>query len=35
VFCAESSCQLDGDLPFVFTEGPNTLVYRGTEPGIL
>ncbi|KAL2266981.1 hypothetical protein VTJ83DRAFT_4258 [Remersonia thermophila] len=33
VFCAE--CQIDGDLPFVFTEGPHTLVYKGENPGTL
>ncbi|KAK3307516.1 uncharacterized protein B0T15DRAFT_181178 [Chaetomium strumarium] len=37
VFCAEQapSCQIAGELPFVFTEGPHTLVYTGSDPGTL
>ncbi|CAP67250.1 uncharacterized protein PODANS_1_22610 [Podospora anserina S mat+] len=37
VFCAEKapSCQIAGDLPFVFTEGPGTLKYGGVAPGTL
>ncbi|KAK4185086.1 hypothetical protein QBC35DRAFT_504459 [Podospora australis] len=36
VFCADSpDCQLAGDLPFVFTEGPSTLIYGGSAPGTL
>ncbi|KAL1837101.1 hypothetical protein VTJ49DRAFT_4281 [Mycothermus thermophilus] len=33
VFCAD--CQIAADLPFVFTEGPSTLVYKGENPGTL
>ncbi|KAG7287079.1 hypothetical protein NEMBOFW57_006582 [Staphylotrichum longicolle] len=37
VFCADQapSCQIAGELPFVFTEGAHTLVYKGSEPGTL
>ena len=37
VFCADQapSCQIAGELPFVFTEGAHTLVYKGSVPGIL
>ncbi|KAK0659758.1 hypothetical protein QBC41DRAFT_44621 [Cercophora samala] len=37
VFCAEKapSCQIAGDLPFVFTEGPETLKYGGIAPGTI
>ncbi|KAK4235281.1 hypothetical protein C8A03DRAFT_17951 [Achaetomium macrosporum] len=37
VFCADQapSCQIAGELPFVFTEGPHTLVYTGSDPGTL
>ncbi|KAK4143360.1 uncharacterized protein C8A04DRAFT_12422 [Dichotomopilus funicola] len=37
VFCAEQapSCRIAGDIPFIFTEGAHTLVYRGTDPGVL
>lgn len=37
VFCAEQapSCQIAADIPFIFTEGAHTLVYRGTDPGVL
>ncbi|KAK4160757.1 hypothetical protein QBC43DRAFT_347088 [Cladorrhinum sp. PSN259] len=36
VFCGEApGCQIAGDLPFVFTQGPNTLIYSGAAPGIL
>lgn len=37
VFCADQApgCQIAGKLPFVFTEGPETLVYSGTSPGTL
>jgi hypothetical protein len=37
VFCAEQapSCQIAGELPFVFSEGPDTLVYTGSDPGTL
>ncbi|KAK0714877.1 hypothetical protein B0H67DRAFT_453648, partial [Lasiosphaeris hirsuta] len=31
IFCAEQapSCEIAGDLPFIFTEGPETLKYTG------
>ena len=37
VFCADQApnCQIAGELPFVFTEGAHTLVYKGTIPGTL
>ncbi|KAK4157344.1 hypothetical protein C8A00DRAFT_29772 [Chaetomidium leptoderma] len=37
VFCADQapSCQIAGELPFVFTEGAHTLVYKGSNPGTL
>ncbi|KAK4226795.1 hypothetical protein QBC38DRAFT_479676 [Podospora fimiseda] len=37
VFCGEQSpgCQIAGDLPFVFTQGPATLIYSGAAPGTL
>ncbi|KAK4462257.1 hypothetical protein QBC42DRAFT_268237 [Cladorrhinum samala] len=37
VFCGEQSegCQIAGDLPFVFTQGPDTLIYSGAAPGTL
>ena len=37
VFCADQSptCHIAGELPFVFTEGAHTLVYKGTDPGTL
>ncbi|KAK5660476.1 hypothetical protein OQA88_13024 [Cercophora sp. LCS_1] len=35
VFCADVAprCQIAGDLPFVFTEGPSTLKYTGAATG--
>jgi hypothetical protein len=37
VFCAAQAptCQIAGEIPFVFTEGAHTLVYKGTDPGTL
>ncbi|KAL2176808.1 uncharacterized protein P884DRAFT_244544 [Thermothelomyces heterothallicus CBS 202.75] len=37
VFCADQSpnCHLAGEIPFVFTEGAHTLVYKGTDAGTL
>ncbi|KAL2158889.1 hypothetical protein VTH06DRAFT_2919 [Thermothelomyces fergusii] len=37
VFCADESpsCHLAGEIPFIFTEGAHTLVYRGTDAGTL
>ncbi|KAK3906303.1 hypothetical protein C8A05DRAFT_11924, partial [Staphylotrichum tortipilum] len=37
VFCAEKAptCQIAGELPFVFTEGAHTLIYTGSDPGTL
>ncbi|KAK3294024.1 uncharacterized protein B0H64DRAFT_399368 [Chaetomium fimeti] len=37
VFCAAKAptCQIAGEIPFVFTEGAHTLVYKGTDPGTL
>ncbi|KAK1752117.1 hypothetical protein QBC47DRAFT_66369 [Echria macrotheca] len=35
VFCAEAAprCQIEGDIAFVFTEGPATLSYSGSASG--
>ncbi|KAK3939786.1 hypothetical protein QBC46DRAFT_386971 [Diplogelasinospora grovesii] len=37
VFCAEQAptCEISGDLPFVFAEGPNTLNYGGSAAGTI
>lgn len=36
VFCAEqANCQIAAELPFVFTEGAETLIYSGSDPGTL
>ncbi|KAL2129511.1 hypothetical protein VTI74DRAFT_7661 [Chaetomium olivicolor] len=37
VFCAEQApnCHIAAELPFVFTEGAQTLMYRGSDPGTL
>lgn len=35
VFCADQAgrCRIAGDIPFVFTEGVDTLIYKGADPG--
>lgn len=37
IFCADQApgCQIEADLPFVFTEGAHTLVYTGAAPPTL
>ncbi|KAL2257381.1 hypothetical protein VTK26DRAFT_251 [Humicola hyalothermophila] len=37
VFCADQApgCHIAGELPFIFTEGPQTLTYTGSAPGTL
>ncbi|KAJ4294855.1 hypothetical protein N0V88_005092 [Collariella sp. IMI 366227] len=36
VFCAEqANCQIAAELPFVFNEGAETLIYSGSDPGTL
>ena len=38
IFCADQTahnCQIDGDLPFTFAEGPKTLHFSGADPGTM
>ena len=38
IFCADqtaNNCQIDGDLPFTFAEGPKTLHFSGADPGTM
>ncbi|KAK3390242.1 hypothetical protein B0H63DRAFT_109557 [Podospora didyma] len=37
IFCAEQAptCQIAGDIPFIFSEGPRTLSYGGSAAGII
>lgn len=38
IFCADqtaNNCQIDGDLPFTFAEGPKTLHFSGADPGTI
>lgn len=37
IFCEDEAptCQIAGDIPFVFTEGPSTLKYGGSAAGTM
>ncbi|KAK0637208.1 hypothetical protein B0T17DRAFT_466900, partial [Bombardia bombarda] len=37
IFCEDQAptCQIAGDLPFIFAEGPHTLSYGGSAAGVL